>query len=352
MANLVFSSGTILSGRHIGAPVSKSGELVFCTGMVGYSEALTDPSYFGQILVFAYPLIGNYGFPEKIDLLSKGYESTSAKVSGVIVLQDSFSAHHWSGNKTLSDWLGEQNIPGIADIDTRALVHMIRNQGKILARIESDNSRTEKIFFDPDASNILPNVSTKEILKLGKGKKRIAIYDFGVKWNIVRKVIGNNCEVQLLPWDTKPESIDCDAWLLSNGPGDPTNTADTIGRIRKIMEIKKPILGICLGHQLLAIAAGAKTKKMNYGHRSQNQPVVEIKTKKAFMTTQNHGFEVEKNSLPNEWELWFTNANDESVEGICHRSLQFRGVQFHPEAASGPQDTGWIIDEFVSDVTK
>ncbi len=361
---LLLSTGESMEGQLIGAPLSASGELVFCTGMVGYSEAITDPSYFGQILIFSYPLIGNYGFPEMTAPASTnipiGFESAKARAAGIILSQESLSAHHWNSIETLDSWLKQQKIPALSGIDTRHLIHILRNRRnnneKILARIEPENFKKinpeKNTFFDPDQTNILPKVSTSQIIKLGKGRTKIAIYDFGVKWNIIRKLIKQNCEIEILPWNTPPETIDCNGWLFSNGPGDPLQTEDTIQRIQKIIKKKQPILGICLGHQLLALAAGAQTRKMNYGHRSQNQPVIEISTQRAFMTTQNHGFEVKKESLPPEWELWFTNANDHSVEGICHQTLPFKGVQFHPEASGGPHDTEWVIDDFISDAKK
>ncbi len=361
---LKLSNGMEFEGELIGAPNEVAGELVFTTGMVGYSEALTDPSYYGQILLFTYPLIGNYGIPplhKDISIeMSHGFESDRVHAKAVIVGIDSAEAFHWSSRQTLDAWLKEQNVPGIAGIDTRQLVHIIREEKTVFGRIMPQGvatsgkassliSKAEK-FFDPAAQEILREVSCKKSFRLGRGNKRIGVVDTGVKWNILRQLIHHGAEIEVLPWDADLSKSDVSAWLLSNGPGDPQKTGDLKNRIAGLLTGHCPILGICLGHQLLALAAGATTSKMSYGHRSHNQPVQLVGTRKGFITSQNHGFMVDQASLPKDWEPWFVNANDQTIEGIRHKSKPFKSVQFHPEAASGPRDTGWIIEQFVKEL--
>ena len=363
---LKLSNGMEFQGQLIGAPREGSGELVFTTGMVGYSEALTDPSYFGQILLFTYPLIGNYGIPplpEKFSVEeSSGFESGKVHAAAVIVAVDSSDAYHWTSRQTLDEWLKEQNVPGITGIDTRQLVHIIRENKSLLGRVVPDNSQVKRKdlhrltaastadFFDPSEHELVRSVSCERPYIVGQGKKRVAVVDTGVKWNILRQLSRCGAEVEVLPWDWDLTKVDCSGWLLSNGPGDPRKTGDLRERVARLMTGSKPILGICLGHQLLALAAGATTSKMAYGHRSHNQPVQLVGTRKGFITSQNHGFMVDPESLPSDWEAWFVNANDQSIEGIKHKRKPFRSVQFHPEAAGGPRDTGWIIEQFVKEL--
>lgn len=362
---LLLSNGESFSGELIGAPLEASGEMVFTTGMVGYSESMTDPSYYGQILVFAYPLIGNYGIPplpkEMTYPLPSGWESDRVHTSAVIVSIDSPETFHWSSFDSLDKWLKAQGVPGIVGIDTRHLVHTIRKSRNLLGRVIPEKSEgfrkigsmTEaqmKEYFDPSSFNVLPDVSRKNRLKIGKGPVRIGLIDCGAKWNIISQLLKYNCEVEVLPWDTDFSKVDCHGWLLSNGPGDPKMTGDLQSRITKLLHENRPILGICLGHQMLSLAAGATTHRMPYGHRSHNQPVYITGTRKAYMSSQNHGFVVDDATLPSDWEAWFRNANDQTIEGIKHKTKPFKSVQFHPESAGGPRDTGWIIEEFVSEV--
>lgn len=368
-AYLELSNGVRLVGKSIGADVVASGEMVFNTGMLGYSESMTDPSYLGQILVFSFCLIGNYGIPMPKDgnfFALKGYESSSIKTQGIIVSNVYDCCHHHDGGIAIQDWMKSQDVPGIASIDTRYLVQMIREHGNLYGRIVPENAKLqnkEKFDFlkkfnddeyvDPSKYNLMPSISTKEIFYMGKGNKTIAVIDCGIKWNILRMLVDRGCKVKVLPWDSDFFKTDCEGWLISNGPGDPRNTKDLVNRIKKsILVSNKPILGICLGHQLLALASGAKTKRLNHGHRSHNQPVFSLPEKKAYMSSQNHRYAVEKNSIPSDWRLWFENANDASVEGVIHKTKPFMSVQFHPEASSGPNDTSWIIDKFIGLIKK
>jgi carbamoyl-phosphate synthase small subunit len=334
---LTLSNGIQLEGESLGATIPAAGELVFTTGMVGYSETLTDPSYYGQIIVFTYPMVGNYGIPEQNSDQHPqlGFESRKIHASGVVIHQESEQAFHWNSAKTLHRWLSEQNIPGIRGIDTRYLAQLIRESNGLMATL---------------SSCLLSQVSTKSRQKFGKGKTRIGLIDCGTKWNIIRELLALNCEVELLPWDTDFSTVDCDAWLLSNGPGDPKMTGDLKDRIANLFSQNRPIFGICLGFQLLALASGAETRKLKFGHRGHNHGVVEVGKERAFLTSQNHGFEVVEASLKEGWEPWFRHINDGSLEGFKHESGLFSGVQFHPESAAGPLDTSFLLRDFVERV--
>lgn len=366
---LVLSDGSSFQGDLIGAPLRASGELVFTTGMVGYSEAITDPSYFGQILCFTYPLIGNYGIPDLPKGLGlqlpfpSGFESARANAAAVILTIDSPEVFHWNSFQSIDEWLKNQGVPCVVGLDTRHLVHLIRSQPNLLGRIEPEHAegyrdmgaltpKSPNAFFDPGMNNIMTEVSVKERVRLGKGSTRVGLVDCGVKWNIIRQFINFGCEVELLPWDTDLSTVDCDMWLLSNGPGDPTRTGDLTQQVEKLLHEDRPILGICLGHQILSLAAGAITRRMPYGHRSHNQPVYECGTRRGYITSQNHGYVVEDASLPGEWEAWFRNVNDQTIEGIRHKTKPFRSVQFHPEASGGPRDTSWIFEQILAEVKK
>ncbi len=339
VGKLILEDGSIFEGKSFGFNKATSGEVVFSTGMVGYPESLTDPSYKGQILIFTYPLIGNYGVPE-----SKYWESNHVQVSGLIVSSYTPTPSHFQSKITLDEWLKKQKIPALEIEDTRFLTQKIREKGVMLGKIIFDKDIE---FYDPDNENLVAKVSSKRIEERGKGKKTVVILDCGAKENIQRVFLKKGVKVISAPWNFNPfeANIKFDGLFISNGPGNPKTVDKTVKTIRQALEKKIPVFGICLGHQLLALAAGGDTKKLKFGHRSQNQPCILEGTKRCFITTQNHGFEVSR--IPSGFKPWFTNANDGSNEGIIHKNLPFMSVQFHPEAAAGPVDTEWIFDEFI-----
>lgn len=345
-SQLVFKDGTKYDGVSFGANNSVSGEVVFATGMVGYPEAITDPSFAGQILVMTYPLIGNYGVPDK----SK-WESDKIQISGLIVSTYNETPSHATSKQTLAQWLQGEGVPALEIKDTRALTKKLRMEGSKLGKIILNN---EKINFeDPNTRNLASEVSTKKIKTYNsKGKHTIVVIDCGNKEKIVKRLVARGIKVVVVPWDTDVMKLDFkfDGVLVSNGPGDPQKVQATIKNVKKIIAKKIPTFGICLGNQILTLACGGTTYKMKFGHRSQNQPVVLAGTKKCYLTTQNHGFAVKK--IPKDFKVWFTNANDGTNEGIMHKNLPFMSVQFHPEATPGPNDTDWILDYFFTQMKK
>lgn len=348
---LILEDGTEFSGTSFGSEKSVSGEVVFNTAMTGYPESLTDPSYKGQILVLTYPLVGNYGVPDgnEVDGLNKNYESFSLHISGLVISDYTEEYSHWNAAKSLGKWLEESNVPGIYGIDTRQLTKILREKGTMLGKIVIDNDID---FFDPNLENLVAQVSTKEKKVYGKGKYRILLVDCGVKYNIIRNLLKRDTTVIVVPWDWDLEKEEYDGLFISNGPGDPKLCDITIKNLSKTLQNDKPIYGICLGNQLLSLAAGADTYKLKYGHRSHNQPVIQVGTNRAFITSQNHGFAIDNSTLPKDWEPLFININDETNEGMKHKSKPFFSTQFHPEASSGPMDTEFLFDEFISIVKK
>lgn len=348
IGKLILEDGTAFQGASFGAPQSKAGEVVFATGMVGYPESFTDPSFLGQILVLTYPIVGNYGVPEK-----KYWESNGIKISGLVVSNYNDTPSHFLSKQTLAQWLQTENIPALEIKDTRALTQMIRTKGALLGKIVV---KTDIPIYDPNNDNLVAKVSTQRIIREGKGSKTVLLFDCGAKANIARCLVKRGVRVITVPWDFDPNDnknkhIKYNGVLVSNGPGDPKKADKTIRTIQNLLKQNKPILGVCLGNQLLALAAGGDTKKLKFGHRSQNQPcILEEKTAslpagRCFITTQNHGFEV--SVVPSGFRTWFTNANDRSNEGIIHKRLPVMSVQFHPEATPGPSDTEWIFDHFL-----
>ncbi|NP_001390329.1 multifunctional protein CAD isoform 5 [Mus musculus] len=357
MAALVLEDGSVLQGRPFGAAVSTAGEVVFQTGMVGYPEALTDPSYKAQILVLTYPLIGNYGIPsdEEDEFgLSKWFESSEIHVAGLVVGECCPTPSHWSANCTLHEWLQQRGIPGLQGVDTRELTKKLREQGSLLGKLVQKGTEPSALpFVDPNARPLAPEVSIKtpRVFNAG-GAPRICALDCGLKYNQIRCLCQLGAEVTVVPWDHELDSQKYDGLFLSNGPGDPASYPGVVSTLSRVLSEPnpRPVFGICLGHQLLALAIGAKTYKMRYGNRGHNQPCLLVGTGRCFLTSQNHGFAVDADSLPAGWAPLFTNANDCSNEGIVHDSLPFFSVQFHPEHRAGPSDMELLFDVFLETV--
>jgi carbamoyl-phosphate synthase small subunit len=335
-AQLILEDGTVFRGRSMGADKSVAGEVVFNTGMVGYSEALTDPSYRGQIMTLTYPLVGNYG-------VARDFESPRIQATALVVSELASEYSHAAAERSLPQWLKDEGIPCIAGIDTRALTKRLRTRGCMLGKIVvTDDVALE----DPNARNLVAEVSTgaREVYP-GSGKT-IVVVDCGAKGSIIEELRKRDLTVIRVPWDYDFLQEDFDGLFISNGPGDPTACIQTIENIRKAMQLNRPIMGICLGNQLLALAAGANTYKLKFGHRGHNQPCIEVGTGRCYITSQNHGFAVDEKTLPEGWHPWFRNANDGSNEGLRHSSKPFLSVQFHPEAAPGPVDCNHLFDKF------
>ncbi|MBU4444169.1 glutamine-hydrolyzing carbamoyl-phosphate synthase small subunit [bacterium] len=347
-AQLILENGTTFEGSCFGAESSIAGEVVFNTGMVGYPESITDPSYYGQILVLTYPSIGNYGVPDyNMCRADPVFESDRIQIKGMVVSEYSVEYSHWQAGKSLSDWLLSENIPGISGIDTRLLTRILREKGTMLGKIVIGEDIE---FYDPNSQNIISEVSHPEKSQIGKGSKRIAILDCGCKNSIIVHLIQRNVEVLRLPWDSDLSTYDFDGLLVSNGPGNPKECIQPIQSVRYAISNDIPTMGICLGHQIMALAAGGDTYKLKYGHRGQNQPVIEERSNHCIITSQNHGFAVDIDAIPGDWLPWYKNLNDDTNEGLIHESGRFMSVQFHPEAAPGPEDAGNIFDKFLKQV--
>ena len=346
---LVLENNDEFEGFSFGAERSVSGEVVFSTGMVGYPESLTDPSYKGQILVLTYPLIGNYGVPGKNteNNLLQNFESDKIQVTALIISDYSFEYSHWNAEKSLAEWLKEENIPAIYGVDTRKLTKTLREKGAMLGKIVFDNRDVK--LFDPNNVDIVKEVTVKQPIIYNEipNQKKVVVIDCGIKNNIIRNLIKRNLTVIRVPYDYDFLTQYFDGLLISNGPGDPKMCTKTIYNVGRAMKHNIPTFGICLGNQILALAAGGDTYKLKYGHRSQNQPCILANTKRCFITTQNHGFAVDIKSLTDEWSEFFVNANDNTNEGIKHKTKPFMSCQFHPEGHSGPEDTNFLFDEFV-----
>ena len=345
--NLHLADGTTFAGSSFGADREVKGEVVFNTGMTGYVESLTDPSYRGQILLYTYPLQGNYGVPKG------GFESKQIQVQGLIVSHYSSGPSHHASVRSLSKWLKDEGIPAIEGVDTRALTRRLREHGTMEgyllngdANVEAAKRRAGSI----EMKNVAESVAPSEVVRFPGGKYNLLVIDTGAKMNIIRSLQSRGAAVTLAPFSAKWEGLldGTDGVMLTNGPGDPEHLGDLVSRVRSsILARGLPTFGICLGHQLLSLAAGAKTYKLKYGHRSQNQPVMDLMTRRCYVTTQNHGYAVRPETLDSDWQPWFVNLNDGTNEGIRHRYRPFASAQFHPEASSGPKDTEGLFDDFL-----
>ncbi|MEG1748232.1 MAG: glutamine-hydrolyzing carbamoyl-phosphate synthase small subunit [Tannerellaceae bacterium] len=367
-ATLLLDDGSIYSGFSFGYEKMAQGEVVFNTAMTGYPESLTDPSYAGQLMVLTFPLVGNYGVPLRTfqpNGISTFLESERIHAEAIIVSDYSSEYSHWNAACSLGDWLIEEQIPGIYGIDTRALTKKLREHGVMMGRIIIDNGQglidNEKNLPFPDygAVNYVDRVSCKEVITYTPSSicqysnvtpqynKTVVLLDCGVKHNIIRSLLKRGVTVKRVPWNYDFNALEYDGLFLSNGPGDPETCDAAVTHIRQALGGDKPICGICMGNQLLAKAGGASIYKLKYGHRSHNQPVRRVGTERCFITSQNHGYAVDNDTLGADWEPLFINMNDGTNEGIRHKSKPFFSAQFHPEACSGPTDTEFLFDEFV-----
>lgn len=362
-ATFTIRDGPIFHGKSFGAKSNISGEAVFTTSLVGYPESLTDPSYRGQILVFTQPLIGNYGVPSNVrdeHGLLKYFESPNIQAVGVVVADAAEHYSHWTAVESLSNWCAREGVPAITGVDTRAIVTYLREQGSSLARItigEEYDEDEDSAFVDPEQINLVRRVSTKAPFHVSAPNptSHVAVIDCGVKENILRSLVSRNASVTCFPFDYPIHKVahHFDGVFISNGPGDPTHCQDSVYHLRKLMESSQiPIFGICLGHQLLALAAGAKTIKLKYGNRAHNIPALDLTTGSCHITSQNHGYAVDVSTLPSDFKPYFINLNDNSNEGIIHKSRPIFSTQFHPEAKGGPMDSAYLFDTYLESVQK
>ncbi|QNP97699.1 carbamoyl-phosphate synthase arginine-specific small chain [Yarrowia lipolytica] len=368
-ATFTLQNGPVFTGRSFGANRVVSGEAVFSTGMVGYPESMTDPSYRGQILVFTQPLIGNYGVPSGKETdpfgLIKYFESPHIQCIGIVVADAALKYSHWTAVESLGEWCKREGVAAISGVDTRAIVTYLREQGSSLGRItvgEEYDAEEDAAFVDPGEINLVRRVSTKQPFHVSaaadvENPLHIAVIDCGVKENILRSLVSRGASITVFPYDYPINDIahHFDGIFISNGPGDPTHCQQTVLNLRDIMYEKPelselPIFGICLGHQLLALAAGAKTVKLKYGNRAHNIPALDLTTGQCHITSQNHGYAVDVNTLPAEFKPYFINLNDQSNEGMIHTEKPIFSTQFHPEAKGGPLDTSILFDKYLGQV--
>jgi carbamoyl-phosphate synthase small subunit len=363
-AVLLLEDGSLFPGKGFGAETNIVGEVVFTTGMVGYPESMTDPSFAGQLLCFTYPLIGNYGVPGFDDRdtwgLPRSFESDSIKTSGLIVQEECQKPSHWASRESLSEWMSDEGIPGISGVDTRALVTRLRESGVmmgVLANGPELSTKPELLQMLQNSSrydsiDFVKRVSPKEEQVFGSSGQKIVLVDCGAKLGIVRNLLARGYSVVKVPFDASYSSVmkhDPVGVVISNGPGDPRLCVDTVRTTSRLIDSEVPTLGICLGEQLLGIAAGAETYKLKYGHRGQNKPVVDVIEGRGYVTSQNHGYSIDERTLANtELKKWFINADDRSIEGVVHQTKPCIAVQFHPEASPGPYDTEFVFDRFAS----
>jgi carbamoyl-phosphate synthase small subunit len=367
-AILLLEDGTLFTGKGFGATAKASGEVVFSTQMVGYPEALTDPSYKGQILTFTYPMVGNYGVPDnQMDLgLPLYFESDHIQTPGLIIHELCHEPFHWASTRTLDKWLADEGVPGIYGVDTRRLTKKLRTHGVMLGIVQVFEEGQEpdldslkssvQSIADPNLTDLVKEVSVKSPITYSvEGKKTVVLIDCGVKYSIIRCLLKRGITVIRVPYDTSTEQIlsyNPDGVFISNGPGDPKKCVKTIATVGELSE-KIPLMGICLGAQILGLALGGDTYKLKFGHRSQNQPVRDQTNSRCYITTQNHGYAINPDSLKNtDLESLFINPNDKTIEGICHKTKPVFAVQWHPEASPGPYDTEHLFDKFAKTLEK
>lgn len=385
-ATFTIRDGPVFHGKSFGAKSNISGEAVFTTSLVGYPESLSDPSYRGQILVFTQPLIGNYGVPSAErdeNGLLKYFESPSLQAVGVVVADVAERYSHWTAVESLGEWCAREGVPAISGVDTREIVTYLREQGSSLARItigEEYDADQDEAFVDPEQINLVQKVSTKAPFHVSPGNStaHVAVIDCGVKENILRSLVNRGASITVFPYDYPIHKVahHFDGVFISNGPGDPTHCHDTVFNLRKLMETSQvPIMGICLGHQLLALASGARTIKLKYGNRAHNIPALDLTTGRCHITSQNHGYAVDASTLPSDWKPYFINLNDSSNEGLSiyyfysnelsmfylliscftgliHKTRPIFSTQFHPEAKGGPLDSSYLFDIYLESVQK
>lgn len=355
---LLLSDGTKFHGTSFGYEAPVAGEVVFNTAMMGYPESLTDPSYAGQLMVLTFPLVGNYGVPAfsvEDNGLATFMESDRIYARAIIVSDYSENYSHWNAKESLAEWLKREQVPGITGIDTRELTKVLREHGVMMGKIIFDDQPENIPEAQYEGVNFVAEVSCKEVVRYAPtcgstNAKKVVLVDCGVKNNIIRCLINRGVEVIRVPWNYDFNQLEFDGLFLANGPGNPDVCVETVEHIQQFLAQPqvRPCMGICMGNQLLAKAAGASIYKLKYGHRSHNQPVRMVGTNRCFITSQNHGYAVKSETLSSDWEPYFINMNDGSNEGIRHKQKPWFSAQFHPEAASGPVDTEFLFDDFVN----
>ena len=353
---LVLEDGTEMRGEAFGADAPVAGEVVFNTGMTGYVETLTDPSYKGQILVMTYPLVGNYGVPPErpSDSIDLPYESSRIQVQGLVVQQYVDEHSHHAASRSLGAWLTADGVPAVFGIDTRTLTRRLREHGTMRGWLVPETMslrEAQQTAASVDMeSDVFHAVAPNEPIRYKGGDLNILAVDVGIKDNIVRSLLNRGATVVRAPWHANLAELaaDADGIVIGNGPGDPKDLAELVNQVRGLLgSFDKPIFGICLGNQILSLAAGGNTDKLPYGHRGVNQPVQDLLTRRCYITSQNHGYAVQDAALPSDWEPWFVNINDGTNEGVRSRVRPYFSVQFHPEANPGPKDTGFLFDDFL-----
>ena len=355
-AIIVLADGTVFHGKPCGVVGTTTGEIAFNTGMTGYQEIFSDPSYYGQIITMANAHIGNYGTN------AEEIESDQCKIRGLVVKKFAHHFSRYSETESLQDYLVKGNVVGIKDVDTRALISYIRENGAQNAIISSEETDVEKLKVilnkvpSMKGMELASKVSTEKSYEIGDGEHKVALIDYGVKKNIVRCLVNRNCKIKVFPYDVSCDEImnwNPDGIMLSNGPGDPEPLKKSIETVSKLVETDVPIFGICLGHQILSISQGLSTEKMHNGHRGINHPVKNLTTNRCEVTSQNHGFVVKKDDLENndKVELTHLHLNDHTVAGISLKNKNAFSVQYHPESSPGPNDSRYLFDQFVENIT-